>query len=70
MKPVTLHRGNCLVFAIKFKWHNPSAKIVFGWNYISRVPSFSCLLNGKQYFYKRRDRRQWKYWFNGKVVIK
>jgi hypothetical protein len=64
-----LEKGNCLIFIILFKWKNPTAKILIGWNSQSRVPSFSALIDGKYVFYRRKDRAQSKYFFNGKIVI-
>lgn len=67
-KPM-LNKGNCFLYMILFKLKNPSAKIRIGWNKKSNIISFSAVINKQYVFYKRRDRRQSSFWFNGKVVV-
>lgn len=58
MKKPLLEKGNCLIYMILFKCKNPTAKILLRWNSKSQVPSFSAVIDGKQVFYKRKDRTQ------------
>jgi len=63
-----LNKGNCLLFTTLFKLKYPKAKVIVCWNKKSNIVSFSAVLHGKRYFYKRKDRKQSKFWFNGHVV--
>lgn len=68
--PPKLLKRNCFVFAILFKLKHPNANIRIGWNSESRVVSFSVVYKEHRYHYRRKDRNQSKYWFNGRVVKK
>jgi len=52
-----------------FKYHNPGAKIIVGWNKRSRVVSFSARLDDQTVFYRRKDRTKSKYYFEGKIIV-
>lgn len=64
----TLNKGNCFIFSVLFKLKHPDSKIFIRWNRESQVVSFSVVHKNKTYFYRRKDRSQSKFWFNGKIV--
>jgi|GEM_PF-6550035 len=66
--PPNLIKGNCFIFSVLFIVKHPSAQLLMRWNKQSKTVSFQVAYGGKIYRYRRKDRLQSKYWFNGHVV--